>query len=256
METAPEETQHQQAEAPSAVTTTAGKIHAAILGVMSEIGAIGKNRENQQQRFKFRGIADALVACQPLFVKYRMYVRPLRVSLDRCDEITSSKGSAGYHTRQNIVYRATSTEDGSFVDGEVSGEALDYSDKCAGKVMSIAFKYFLFQLFCIPEDDPNADPDATSPEAGKKTGAKPPAAAAARPSSPPATGAKAKGPVTQLVDVLKAKGYETPEKILDWAARQLGKKKLTSLRELGANDVTKLRALADAIPAPGSGPAE
>ena len=141
-----------------------GKIHAAIVAVMREIGAIEKTQENKQQNFMFRGVGDAMAACQPLFAKHNMYVRPVSVRVDDTKPNLDKEGKPrGTHSRQIIVYRATSAEDGSYVDSEATGEAIDFADKCAGKVMSVSFKFLIFQMFCIPDHNPEDDPDGQSP---------------------------------------------------------------------------------------------
>ena len=58
-------------------------------------------------------------------------------------------------------------EDGTFVTAVVIGEGMDSGDKATNKAMSIAFKYALFQIFCIPTEE-MADPDSESPEPAPK----------------------------------------------------------------------------------------
>ena len=53
--------------------------------------------------------------------------------------------------------------DGTFVSATMAGEAADSGDKASNKAMSIAHKYALLQVFCIPTDDAK-DPDSASPD--------------------------------------------------------------------------------------------
>jgi len=57
--------------------------------------------------------------------------------------------------------------DGSSVSGTVVGEGMDSGDKATNKAMSIAMKYFCFQVFCIPTEemkDPDAEVHEVTPE--------------------------------------------------------------------------------------------
>lgn len=48
-----------------------GQIYAAISAAMADISAIGKDKYNQQQGFKFRGIDDVMNALKPILTKTR-----------------------------------------------------------------------------------------------------------------------------------------------------------------------------------------
>ena len=41
------------------------KIFGAIIGVMKDVGAVGKDQENTTQRYKYRGIDDVMNALHP-----------------------------------------------------------------------------------------------------------------------------------------------------------------------------------------------
>lgn len=133
-----------------------------IAAISKEIGAIGKNKRNEQQKFMFRGIDDVYNALQPLLAKYGVFTVP-QVLEDRTEERQSKSGG-------NLIYRVLKmrydfyTEDGSSVPCTVIGEGMDSGDKAANKAMAIAHKYALLQTFCIPTEDMK-DPDAESHEA-------------------------------------------------------------------------------------------
>ena len=142
-----------------------GKIYAAISGVMKDIGAVGKDSYNEQQRFKFRGIDAVMNALHPALVKNKVFVAPEVLEQTR-EERQSSRGS-------NLIYSVCKikftfyTEDGSSVSAVTIGEGMDSGDKATNKAMAIAFKYALFQVFCIPTEE-MTDPDAESPETAPK----------------------------------------------------------------------------------------
>ena len=52
------------------------EIYQAIIGVMSDIGVIGKEKKNAQQGFKYRGVDDVMNALQPVMVQHGLFVVP------------------------------------------------------------------------------------------------------------------------------------------------------------------------------------
>lgn len=154
-------------------------IHAAINGVMQDIGAIGKDKKNQQQGFNYRGVDDVVNALQPALVRHKMYVVPEVLELDRTER-TTDKGKTLLYTVVKVKYTFYA-EDGSSVSATVIGEGMDSADKSANKAMSIAFKYACFQVFCIPTEE-MIDPDAETPP--QSTSSKP-AKAEIRKTAPP-----------------------------------------------------------------------
>jgi len=258
-----------QTNSEQSTTGTVPKIHAAIIAVMAEIGAIEKTRKNATQNFMFRGVGDAMAACQPLFVKHKIYIRPLKVSADHTkDNIDRDGKPRGLHSRQTIIYRATSAEDGSYVDSEATGEAIDYADKCAGKVMSVSFKFLIFQMFCIPDHDPDDDPDGHSPGIGdggsngqgSKAQQKPAQRAG---QSKPATSAPAaaddlkKKALEELVALLKRKGIVGAKKVLPWLSTWTSpKRNLAKLSDITESEFAAMSKAARDLPEPGTQPAE
>lgn len=134
-----------------------GKIYEAISNVMAEIGAIGKEKKNQQQGFMYRGIDDVMNALQPALVKHKVFITPEVLSEQR-EERASKNGGVMFSVRLEISYRFY-TVDGSFIETKVIGEAMDSGDKATNKAMSIGYKYACFQVFCIPTEEMK-DPDA------------------------------------------------------------------------------------------------
>ncbi|MBR4005843.1 MAG: ERF family protein [Treponema sp.] len=140
-------------------------IYKQICAVMNEINAIGKDRKNQQQNFKYRGIDDVMNEMHGVLAKCKVFVVP--EVLDEARTIGKTKsGSDMFYTRLKIRFTFY-TEDGSSVQSVVIGEAMDTADKASNKALSVGLKYALLQVFCIPTED-EKDPDATSPE--PKTG--------------------------------------------------------------------------------------
>lgn len=132
-------------------------IYSAISSVLSEIGAIGKEKKNQTQGFMYRGIDDVMNALQPVMAKYKIFVVPEVLEMTREQKETKSGGNLNYSILK-IKYTFY-TDDGSNIQAIVVGEAMDSADKATNKAMSVAFKYACFQVFCIPTEE-TKDPDA------------------------------------------------------------------------------------------------
>ena len=136
-------------------------IHLTINKIMSDVGAIGKDKTNVQQGFKYRGVDDVMNALQPLFVKHKLYIVPQVLEHIREDRLTQ-KGN-------NLIYSVLKmqfefiADDGSSVKAIVIGEGMDSGDKATNKAMAIAYKYACFQVFSIPTEE-MPDPDAETHE--------------------------------------------------------------------------------------------
>ena len=139
-------------------------IYESISRVMTEVPAIAKAKDNKQQGFKYRGIDDVMNALQPLLAKNKVFVVPQVLEQIR-EERVSSKGGKLFYTILKIKFTFYA-EDGSFVEAITIGEGMDSGDKASNKAMSIAMKYALFQVFCIPTE--LDDPDAESHEVAEK----------------------------------------------------------------------------------------
>ena len=136
-------------------------IFESITAIMQEIPAIGKEKKNQQQGFKYRGIDDVMNALQPILSKHKVFVVPEVIDQAREDRVTN-KGGTILYSMLKIKYTFYA-EDGTNVSAVVIGEGMDSGDKASNKAMAIAMKYAFFQVFCIPTEEMN-DPDAETPE--------------------------------------------------------------------------------------------
>lgn len=138
-------------------------IYTAINAAMKDITAIGKEKQNKQQGFMFRGIDDVMNELKPVLDAHGIFIVPEVLDTQREDRISKS-GTTMIYTIHKIKFHFTAT-DGSEVCATVMGEGMDMADKSSNKAMAIAFKYACLQVFCIPTEDLAADdPDAYSPE--------------------------------------------------------------------------------------------
>lgn len=135
---------------------TGGLIYEAIPAIMSEMGAIARDRKGDTIRYKYRGIDDLYNSLQPLFAKHGVFTVPILEKQER-SERASKSGAALFYVVIEMVYRFYA-KDGSYFDAKVIGEAMDSGDKAANKAESIAHKYALTQVFVIRTED-ESDPD-------------------------------------------------------------------------------------------------
>lgn len=136
------------------------KVNEAIVAVMEEVRAVGKDGYNSAQKFNFRGI-DAVVNAVALPLRNNgVIVAPVDVGADYRDSV-NGKGTAVVEVRGTVTYRWTGPE-GDYFDVTVASEARDFADKATAKFMSVAFRTCLLQTLALPTDDP--DPDSDYPE--------------------------------------------------------------------------------------------
>ena len=149
-----------------------GMIYKLIGQAISKIGAIGKDKKNLQQGFMYRGIDQVYNALNPVMAELGIFIAPEVIDQKREERVTQ-KGAILTYTLLTMRYTVYAP-DGSSVSMTVVGEGMDSGDKSSNKAMSVAMKYAMFQLFCIPTEemkDPDADvyqdilPRGTTPTA-------------------------------------------------------------------------------------------
>jgi hypothetical protein len=167
-------------ERPKRKQTEAPHVIRAMNAVKATLASegIGKNRSNQQQGFKFRGIDDVLNALARVLSDELLVIVP-HMTDRHLTERQTKNGGALFSVTITAHYTFVSAEDGSqFTVGPFYGEAMDSADKATNKAMSNAYKYMAIQTFCIPTEGDN-DADATTHEVA------PSAAGGAPHASPP-----------------------------------------------------------------------
>ena len=132
-----------------------------VADVQRKIVPIAKERNNQSQGFKFRGVEDVYNMVHPLLSEAGIFTTSRIVKDIREDKQTKSGGTVTY-TILDIEFTFFA-EDGSFITSQARGEGMDSGDKGSNKAMAIAHKYALVQLFTIPyQDMPDTDKDAAT----------------------------------------------------------------------------------------------
>ncbi len=145
-------------------TPMAPHVYAAIAEVTAKISKVGiaKDRKNEQQKYKFRGIDDVYNTLSPLIAESRLCLLP-RVTNRSVIERESKSGGALFYVVVEVDFDIVSALDGSKHTVHVIGEAMDSADKATNKAMSAAYKYMAMQVFCIPTEGDN-DADTTTHE--------------------------------------------------------------------------------------------
>lgn len=152
-------------EAEPIQATTAPHVLIAVNAVMGDLSreGIAKDRSNEQQRYKFRGIDDVYNALAPTLTKHKLIVKPRGLGRT-CEERQTKNGGTLFYVNVSMEFDLISAVDGSReTAGPFYGEAMDSADKATNKAQSAAFKYFAMQQFCIPTEGDN-DADATTHE--------------------------------------------------------------------------------------------
>lgn len=181
-------------QAPNPMT-----VYECIVAVSAELGqqGISKNRNNQQQNYKFRGIDDVLNALSSVLAKYRLVILP-RVMSRSVAERETRNGGALFYVTVEVEFDFVSANDGSTHTVKTFGEAMDSADKATNKAMSAAYKYAAIQTFCIPTEGDN-DADAVTHDV--KAPSRPqPVAPPVRPAAAVATRGSDEGPDLGTLD--------------------------------------------------------
>lgn len=145
-----------------------GKIFSLIPKIMADIKPVEKDRTNEFQNYKFRGIDDMYNAIHPALIKHGVFCCPQVLKSETFEiETTDNKGTvkAAYRVLLTVTHKFYA-DDGSCIEVIIQGEGIDRSDKASNKALSAAMKYAFIELFSIPTADIE-DPDRDHPKAGK-----------------------------------------------------------------------------------------
>lgn len=142
------------------------KIHKQLVQVTKKIASdgIGKTRKNQQQGYQFRGIDEVMNAFAPILAEHGLYLHPRYTEREVSERATKSGGALFYVTVKG-EFDFVNDEGEKATVGPFYGEAMDSADKATNKAMAVAFKYAMFQTFCVPiEGVTGGDADAVTHE--------------------------------------------------------------------------------------------
>jgi hypothetical protein len=137
-------------------------VYQAIASVTEKLAknGISKDRKNEQQGYKFRGIDDVYNALAPFLAEANLCVLPSVLSRDVVER-TNKNGGALFYVTVQVRFDFVSADDGTKHEVVTFGEAMDSGDKATNKAMSAAYKYACMQAFCIPTEGDNDADSAT-----------------------------------------------------------------------------------------------
>lgn len=138
---------------------TPGKIHEAMAAIMAEVGPVAKKKNAMGH--KTRGIDDICNELHPILAKHHVYTTSRVLSANHSEKESKSGGTLLF-TRLCMALRFVA-DDGSWVETQAYGEAMDSGDKAGNKAMSAAYKYALTQAFCLATEAVDSD-DEPQPE--------------------------------------------------------------------------------------------
>ena len=121
---------------------------------------IGKDSQNKEQNYRYRGIDAYLNSLSPLLAKHGLVVVPLYTSCESTEVAKTKSGAPILQSKVVGEFDLFAVSDQSKVTAIVAGEGRDSADKAANKAMSVAYKYMAAQVFCIPfvgMEDPEDD---------------------------------------------------------------------------------------------------
>jgi len=146
-----------------------------VTAVMTAVRAVGKDGRNTHQNFNFRGIDAVVNAVGPALRSAGGFIVPTVLGC----EYSQGRSTAGgvLNTVHLEVMFSIYGSEGEPISGTVRAEAFDSGDKATAKCMSVAYRTFMLQVFCLPTSEP--DPDADSYKSGD------PNQVAAKPGEPP-----------------------------------------------------------------------
>lgn len=154
-------------------------IYQAISAIAADLAeeGVAKTRKVEfgRTKYSFRGVDDAYAALAPLLIKHKVVILPRYVS----HRETQWTGSS-----DNVQFKAIVEAEFDFVCAlpqdelqkvchthtvRTIGEGMDSGDKAVNKAMSNAYKYAVWQTFCVPVegvaiDCETEDPKVTAPK--------------------------------------------------------------------------------------------
>lgn len=133
----------------------------AVTAAMARDG-ISKDRKNEQQGYRFRGIDDVYNALSTHLAEQQLCMLPRVLSRTVTERATKTGGVSTYVVL-DVEFDLVSSKDGSIHTIRTMGEAMDSADKATNKAQSAAMKYACLITFQIPTEGDN-DADAHHPQ--------------------------------------------------------------------------------------------
>jgi len=125
----------------------ANKIFSALASVIAEVGAVGKNKRNEQQNYNYRSCDDVCDAVRPLLGKAGICVTKKILEKSQ-EDFTTRHGVFMVWVKMKCLWTFYAS-DGSSVTTESYGEGMDMGDKAINKAETGSLKNALLQMFMV-----------------------------------------------------------------------------------------------------------
>lgn len=147
------------------MSETVPLVYSVIAQVAADLSrtGVGKDAQNEHDRYRYRSIDAVLAALAPLLARHGLVILPTITARDVIER-SSKSGGLLLHTVIAVRFRFVAAADGSSVDVEVFGESTDRADKGLGKALTAAYKLAVTEVFCIAYAGSD-DADAVTEEA-------------------------------------------------------------------------------------------
>lgn len=149
--------------------TPAASLFRKLAAVSGAIVAVEKDGRNKDQGYRYPTPASVMIAVKPLLDAQKLAIVPHLV--DYVVEDTGQRSGGGKPfvlNRVTMHYHILDGDSGEEMVVPWQGQSGTYGDdKGLAKAQTIALRTFLIQLFQIPAEDPDTDPDARDARAAQ-----------------------------------------------------------------------------------------
>lgn len=161
-------------------------LYRKIAAVAGAIEAVEKDGRNKDQGYRYATPASVMSAVKPLMAANHLAIIPCQVHFEEVETGRASSGGKAYTiNRVSMQYIVVDGESGESVTIPWQAQAGTYGDdKGLAKAQTIALRTFLIQLFQIPAEDPETDPDAAGRAPDRRASYDPPRQQPAKPAAP------------------------------------------------------------------------
>lgn len=145
--------------------TAKATLYRKLAAIAGELETVEKDGRNKDQGYTYATPASVFRAIKPLLAKHQIAIVPMQAARQDVDTGRTSRSGTPYIlTSVDMSYLILDGESGESISAAWSGVAGAYGDdKGNAKAQTIALRTFLIQLFQIPADDMENDPDASGP---------------------------------------------------------------------------------------------
>lgn len=145
--------------------TNGASLYRKLAAIAGELETVEKDGRNKDQGYTYATPASVFRVIKPLLARHKVAIVPMQAGRLEIDTgRTSRSGSPYIQHIADMTYLILDGESGEMLTATWTGVAGTYGDdKGNAKAQTIALRTFLIQLFQIPADDPDHDPDARDP---------------------------------------------------------------------------------------------